>query len=332
MSATAEEIIERRRLRRKLVFWRCAGVLGILVAVGVGVLFAIGPDGLSGRSRPHVARITISGFITENREQLQLINHLATDDAVRAVIVSIDSGGGATVGGEALYAALRALSDRKPTVASIKTVGASAAYMAAIATDHVVAYRSSITGSIGVLFQSPEVSGAMQKLGIALVEVKSSPLKAAPSPFSAPSQDALDVVKGMIDSSYQWFVDIVAERRKLDRATALKLADGRVYSGDQAKAVGLVDAIGGENEAGDWLVKDRHIDAELPILDWRTSDVSGGFSLSKAASALLLRQLGLAPDMMDGSDLPPWMPRLDLDGLLSVWQAPAVLDAKGAAR
>lgn len=330
MALGAEDIIERRRLRRKLVFWRVVGVLAFLAAVGVAILLAVGPEKLGERARPHVARIAIDGFIAEDRAELELIERLARTDAVRAVIVSIDSGGGATVGGEALYDALRQLSAKKPTVASIKTVGASAAYMTAIATDQVFAYRTSITGSIGVLFQSPEVSEAMAKLGIKLTEVKSSPLKAAPSPFEPASPESLAVIRSLIYDSYNWFVDIVAERRRLDRPTALRLADGRVYSGQQAKTAGLVDAIGGEDEARDWLSKQKGIDPAFATVEWKKEEPSRAFSFADAAVRLLARRLGLAPDALDGA--PAFLPALNLDGLLSVWQGPSGLDAGGAVR
>ncbi|SHF63419.1 protease-4 [Kaistia soli DSM 19436] len=332
MALTADDIIERRRLRRKLIFWRVLGVVAFLVAVAVAGVLAVGPDRIGARSSPHVARISIDGFISDDRAELELIDRLAKSDAVRAVIVSIDSGGGATVGGESLYDALRQLSAKKPTVASIKTLGASAAYMTAIATDQIFAYRTSITGSIGVLFQSPEVSEAMAKLGIKLTEVKSSPLKAAPSPFTPPSPESLEVVKSLIDDSYNWFVDIVAERRRLDRPTALKLADGRVYSGQQAKAAGLIDGIGGEGEARDWLSKEKGIDPALSVIEWKKEEPSRGISFADVAVRLVARQLGFAPDALDAGGIAPWLPRLNLDGLLSVWQAPQEFNAGGSAR
>ncbi len=332
MALNADDIIERRRLRRKLVFWRVLGVLALVVAVVVAGVLIAGPDTIGARSMPHVARISIDGFIAEDKAELELIDRLGKNDAVRAVIVSIDSGGGATVGGEALYTALRQLSAKKPTVASIKTLGASAAYMTAIATDQVFAYRSSITGSIGVLFQSPEVSEAMAKLGIKLTEVKSSPLKAAPSPFAPASPESLAVIKSLIDDNYNWFVDLVAERRRLDRPTALRLADGRVYSGQQAKDAGLVDGIGGEDVALDWLTREKGIDPALRVLDWEKERPERGFSFAEVAVRLMARQLGFAPDAIDASGLAPWLPRLNLDGLLSVWQAPDGFDAGGARR
>ena len=330
----ADQIIDRRRLKRKLVFWRVVGLLALVAAIVAGAVLAIGPERIGERSNPHVARISIDGFIADDRAQLELIDRLAETAAVRAVLVSIDSPGGATVGGEALYDALRKLSAKKPTVASIKTLGASAAYMAAIATDHVVAYKTSITGSIGVLFQSPEVSEAMQKLGIKLIEVKSSPLKAAPSPFEPATPEALAVIQGLIGDSYDWFVGIVAERRNLDRPQALRLSDGRVYSGSQALAAGLIDEVGGEGEAFDWLVKNKGIDPTMRIVEWKKEKPESSFSFAQAALSLLARQAGLDPAMLGAVGLGRLMPeRLNLDGLLSVWQAPAALnDAEGARR
>ncbi|BCP55908.1 Clp protease [Kaistia sp. 32K] len=334
MSLDADQIIDRRRLRRKLTTWRILAFLAAALAVVGGALLAAGPEGITGRSRPHIARLSLSGFISENRDQLELIEKIGNSPAVQGVIVSINSGGGATTGGEALYDAIRKLSAKKPTVASIRTIGASAAYMSAIATDHVVAYRSSITGSIGVLFQSPEVSAAMEKLGIKLTEVKSSPLKAAPSPFAPPTPEALAVIDSLIRDTYNWFVDIVAERRKLDRPRALALADGRVFSGHQALEAGLIDEIGGEEVAIAWLAKEKGVDAKLRVIDWKPEESSLPFSFSNAAIVWLAREIGVSPDFLRASGIADLIPaRLQLDGLLSVWHAPSGLnDAEGAPR
>ncbi len=329
----ADEIIDRRRLRRKLSFWRVVGLIAIVAAIAGGVVLAIGPDAIGERSRPHIARLSVNGFIAQDQSELDLIERISNNDAVRGVIVSIDSGGGATVGGEALYDAIRKLAAKKPTVASIKTVGASAAYMTAIATDHVVAYKSSITGSIGVLFQSPEISEAMAKLGIKLTEIKSSPLKASPSPFAPATPEATAVIEGLIRDSYDWFVDIVAERRKLDRPTAVRLADGRIYSGRQALAAGLIDEIGGEEQAVAWLAKAKGVDANLRILDWQKEGRSSAFSFAHAAVTWLAVQAGLPPEFVRASGISDLIPaRLQLDGLLSVWQAPLALNDAGGTR
>jgi protease-4 len=332
MTMDADQIVDRRRLRRKLTFWRVVAFL-VLAAAIVGALLYAARDSLGG---PQIARVTVSGFIGEDREQLKMLDRIADSDAVKAVIVSIDSTGGSTAGGEALYEALRKLAAKKPLVATIGTVGASAAYMTAIATDHIVARRTSITGSIGVIFEYPEVSQLLRTLGVTMEEIKSAPLKAEPSPFHPASDEAKAVIAGMITDSYNWFVDIVAERRKLQRADALRLADGRVFTGRQALDQKLIDEIGGEPEAIAWLGSARAVDVKLPVRDWKPDRAGGGFLSADAIGLWIARQLGLGPLMLKGEVLDRVLPeRLKLDGLMSVWQGPSGGDgasAGGAAR
>jgi protease-4 len=334
MTFEADQIVDRRRLRRKLSFWRVVAVLALILAVIGGTLFATGRNGFFGVTSPQIARITLSGFIMTDRERDEMMEKLAKNDQVKAVIVSIDSTGGATTGGEALYESLRKLTEAKPTVATVNTVAASAAYMAAIATDHIVARRTSITGSIGVLFQYPEVSQLMDKIGVRVEEVKSAPLKAEPSPFKPASPEARQVIAGIVSDTYNWFVDIVAERRGLARGTALTLADGRIFTGQQALEQKLIDAIGGEAEALTWLARERGIDTKLPIKDWEPERESEGFFFfSEAISLWFAKELGLPGDLIRGSIIDELVPeRLKLDGLLSVWQGPSGGEAGPAAR
>lgn len=324
MSMTADQIVDRRRMRRKLSFWRFVGLVALVVAVGgLAVAFA-GKDAFPGLSEPQIARINISGFIAEDRNQTALIERLAKDDNVKGVIVSIDSTGGSTTGGEALYEALRELADKKPTVASIGTVGASAAYMAAIATDHIVARRTSITGSIGVIFQYPEVSELMDKIGVKVEDIKSGPLKAEPNPFEPATPEARAVIAGLVTDTFNWFVDIVAERRDMQRHQALTLADGRIYSGNQALAAKLIDEIGGEDEAIAWLAT-RGVDEKLPVKLWKPKNEDDRLlPYANAVALWVAQQLGLAPATLPGEMMDRIVPAsLKLDGLLSVWQGPA---------
>ena len=245
-------------------------VVGALVlAAGRGRVPAVSP-------RPQIARVTISRLHhRRSRRRSSSSTSSPRPTRVKGVIVAINSTGGATAGGEALYEGLRKLAAKKPTVATIGTVGASAAYMAAIATDHIVARRTSITGSIGVLFDSPEVSELLDKLGVSVEEIKSAPLKAEPSPFKPASPEAKAVISGIVADTYDWFVDIVAERRDLARADALALADGRIFTGRQALAAKLIDEIGGEEAAIDWLAT-KGVDRKLPVKDWKRERSGGG--------------------------------------------------------
>jgi protease-4 len=212
-------------------------------------------------------------------------------------------------------------------VATLGTVGASAAYMAAIATDRIVARRTSLTGSIGVLFEYPEFSGLLDKLGVRVEEIKSAPLKAEPNMFKPASEEAKAVIAGIVNDSYNWFVDIVAERRGLDRAQALTLADGRIFTGGQAFSAKLVDEIGGEDVAIAWLAT-KGVDKNLPVRDWQPREDRSWFPLGNSAVIPWVAHiLGLSPDPATTAVLDRILPEnLMLDGLQSVWQAPSRRD------
>lgn len=321
MTFEADQIVDRRRLRRKLTFWRVAAFVIALIAILVA--FGLSDrDSVPGWAGPQIARLTIDGFILDNRRQTELIDKVAESSAVKAVIVSINSGGGATAGGEALYESLRKLAKAKPTVATIGTLGASAAYMAAIATDHIVARRTSITGSIGVIFQAPEVSKLLDTVGVHVEELKSAPLKAEPSPFKPATEEAKAVIQGVVNDTYDWFVDIVAERRNLARPDAKVLADGRIFTGRQALAAALIDEIGGEEQAIAWLAEKKGVDKKLPVKDWAPRKAGGVFSLTDSMLLWIGEKTGFGPALLGKTVIDRLLPEsLKLDGLLSVWQA-----------
>ncbi len=319
MSMTADQIVDRRRLRRKVTFWRVTGFIAVVLVILLAIALGTGREGFPLNNEPQIARITISGFIADDPAETRMLADLAGNDAVKGVIVAINSTGGATTGGEALYEGLRKLAAAKPTVATIGTFGASAAYMAAIATDHIVARRTSITGSIGVLFVYPNVSELLTRLGITVEDIKSAPLKASPSPWEKTSPEARAIMEGVVKDTFDWFVDIVAERRNMPRGVAAALADGRVYTGHQALGAQLIDEIGAEPEAIAWLGT-KGVDTKLPIRDWAPQKSGGGFfPLSDAVLVWFAQKMGLDP--LVAPLLNRVLPEgLKLDGLLSVWQ------------
>ncbi|RVD70824.1 signal peptide peptidase SppA, partial [Mesorhizobium sp. M4A.F.Ca.ET.029.04.2.1] len=224
MAMRADDLIDRRRLRRKLTFWRVAALAVAAVAL-IALSSWVYRDDFTGQAVDHIAKVRIEGTITEDEELIKRLETIRESSKVKGVILSIDSPGGTTVGGESIFEEVRKLAADKPVVAEVGTLAASAGYMIASAADHIVARKSSIVGSIGVLIQYPDVSGLMDKLGIKLEEVKSSPLKASPSPFKPTNEDERAMVRKLILDSYDWFVGIVAERRKMTREQALALAD-----------------------------------------------------------------------------------------------------------
>lgn len=307
-------IADRRQLRRKLTFWRVAAIL----VAAVALFAAIASSWPTSSIEDHIARVSISGIIQDDQELLERLDRIAKNNRAKALVVSITSPGGTTYGGEVVFKALRKVAEKKPVVSDVRTLAASAGYMIATAGDTIVAGESSITGSIGVIFQYPQLKELMDKIGVSLDEVKSAPLKAEPSPFHPASEEAKAMIRRMVDDSFAWFVDLVADRRKLPREEVLKLADGSIYTGRQALNVKLVDKLGGEDAIRDYL-QTRDVKRSLPIVDYEKPRRSSlfGFGLDGANWLKGLLGTGIDPseviEKLGGQ-------KLFLDGLVSVWQ------------
>lgn len=302
MTFAADHAIDRRRLKRRLSAWRIVAILAI-AALAIGAVMRAGGVTLG----KHVARVTIKGVIVNDLERDRAIADLADERRVRAVIVHLDTPGGTVVGGERLYRTLRKLAEKKPVVAVMGTTATSAGYMVALGADRMVADQGSITGSIGVIMQTTDLSKLLETLGIGTEAIKSGALKGQPSPFEPLTPEARKASKEVVDDTYAMFLDMVVERRKLPREEARALADGRIYTGRQALEKGLVDELGGEEAARAWLKKERGIDDKLPAEDVDLDTAKGGmFGLDRVMAWI-----------MGGKTL--LSERLTLDGLVSVW-------------
>ncbi len=321
MALDADQIVERRRLRRRVSLWR---VLAIILA-GVAVVAGLAAAGATiFDPRPtHVARVEMSGLITGGRGQIEMLRRIAESSSVRALVVVVDSPGGTTAGSEAIYDAIRKVAEEKPVVAQLETVAASGGYAVALAADHIVARQNTITGSIGVVMQWADVRDLLESLGVEVESVKSDPLKAAPSPFEPTSEEARAMLRGMVEDSYDWFIGLVAERRGLDPDQVRAVGDGRVMTGRQALAAALVDALGGEDEARDWLAETHDIDRDTSIRNWRPSSSISGIGSGRAV-AWLARVVGLEA-FAQTVERRLATGGVGLDGLVSVWH-PQVLE------
>ena len=199
-------------------------------------------------------------------------------------------------------------------------MAASGGYIAAMAGDHIVAQGNSIVGSIGVLFQYPKVEDLLNHLGVKVEEIKSSPLKAVPNFFEPTTPEARAAIKSLVMDSYSWFRGMVHERRGLDGQSLDNVSDGRVFTGRQALDLKLVDALGFEQAAVDWLVKTKGIDASLPVRDWELRGRLRQLSFLHLGPAAL-HALGLEAlaDRIEGASTVQALERLNLDGLLALW-------------
>jgi protease-4 len=320
MSLDADLIVDRRRMRRKLTFWRVIAI-GVVVVALAG-LAAAGSKrmGLTG-VRPYIARVTISGLIRGDRERVEAIERLAQSSFARAVIVHVDSPGGTTAGSEQLYDALSRLRDKKPLVIVVDSLAASGGYITALAGDHIVAQQTSLVGSIGVLFQYPNFADLLEKIGVKVEAVKSSPLKASPSGFEPTSPEAKAALESIIKDSYAWFKGMVQDRRHLSDAELQAVDDGRVFTGHQAIDLKLIDELGDERVAIAWLAKEKSVDGKLPVRDYELSDRFGDLPFLHAAVVAMLDATGLATLARRFED---WgavaeVERFNLDGLLALW-------------
>src|SRR6266498_1683265 len=273
MSLDADTIVDRRRMRRKLTFWRiCAIIVAICAVVAVGAaLRAPGTEAWTGSPAGSIARVTITGLIRSDLQRVEALERLGKSRA-RAVIVHINSPGGTTAGSEQLHDALMQLKEQKPLVVVVDGLAASGGYITAIAADHIVALETSLVGSIGVLFQYPNVTDLLKTLGVKVEEIKSTPLKASPNGFEPTSPEARAAIEAIVSDSYAWFRNLVKARRQLDDPMLDRVADGRVFTGRQSVGLKLIDELGDERMALAWLAKEKNIDPKTPVRDYQLHD------------------------------------------------------------
>jgi len=187
-----------------------------------------------------------------------------------------------------------------------------------------VAQGTSLVGSIGVLFQYPNVGDLLKTIGVKIEEIKSSPLKAAPNGYEPTSPEARAAIEALVNDSYDWFRDMVRDRRKMDDATLQRVTDGRVFTGRQGLELKLVDEIGTEQTAVDWLAKEKGLKPDTPVKDWELKPRFGDLTMLHLATAVVLEAVGL---QSLAQRLEQWgsiraVERLNLDGLLALWHPP----------
>jgi protease-4 len=322
MSLDADAIVDRRRMRRKLTFWRVSAVVIALLALA-GLAFALVPGRELIAGGDFIARIKVEGLIRDNRERVEAIEKLAKSPA-KAVILHIDSPGGTTAGSQQLYDALRGLQAKKPLVVVVDGLAASGAYVAALSSDHIIAHDTSLVGSIGVLFQYPNFVDALKTLGIKMESIKSSPLKAAPNGFEPTTPEARAAIESIILDSFAWFKDLVKQRRKMDDAQLAAVSDGRVFTGRQGVGLKLVDALGNEKTALAWLAKEKNVPADTPVRDVSLQPRFGELSFLHVA-AWTFQAMGLSAfaQRIETWSAVQAVEKLNLDGLLALWHPPS---------
>jgi protease-4 len=319
MSLDSDVIVDRRRIRRKLTFWRVtSALLAIAAVVAIGV-FAT-PSGRNALATSNsIARVNIEGLIRSDQTRVEALERLEKSDSA-AVIVHVNSPGGTTAGSEQLYESLVRLKAKKPLVVVVEGLAASGGYITAIAADHIIAQQSSLVGSIGVLFQFPNFSELLKTVGVKVEEVKSSPLKAAPNGFEPTSPEARAALDALVKDSYAWFRDLVKTRRGMDDALLEKVADGRVFTGRQAVDLKLIDELGDEKTAIAWLVAQKNVKGDLPVREFKLEPRFGDLTFLRTAASITLDALGLNAIARQVEQAGMGVDHLGLDGMLALWR------------
>ena len=316
-------IVDRRRLRRKLSFWRVASALIAVVAVvAVGVYATPSGRKLTGASA--IERVNIEGLIRSDQNRAEALERLGEVECARGHRAH-QSPGGTTAGSEQLYDALMRLKAKKPMVVVVEGLCASGGYIAALASDHIVAQQTALVGSIGVLFQFPNFTDLLKTVGVKVEEVKSSPLKAAPNGYEPTSPEARAALDALVKDSYAWFRTLVQNRRSMDDAQLDKVADGRVFTGRQAVDLKLIDQLGDEKTAIAWLVSAKNVKPDLPVRDFKLSPRFGDMTFLRTAASVTLDALGLSTiaRQVEQAGVVRAVDRLGLDGMLALWEPAA---------
>lgn len=283
-------IIDRKLLLKKITLWRVISIL-LLVFFIFNLLYQ---DVTRSTGTAFIAEVKINGFIDDNSYRNKKLLELATNKKIKAVIVNIDSPGGSFVGGERLYNNLRKISEQKPVIAVLGNIATSAAYLTALGADYIVASQGTITGSVGVLLQSAELTNLADKLGIKPVIIKSSAFKAVPNFAEKINIEQQDYLQDLINQSSEIFYNLVLERR-IDLAEEVKqeVKLGKIFIGKSALAMNLIDELGDIESAKLWLKKqnikiDKVKEFNLEKKDHQIKSLLKGFFIPNIESSLKL--------------------------------------------
>lgn len=270
-------MMERSSLYKRIFSLKIALALaGVIIA---GILYKEGGKEVNNTQNNYIGLIKIDFEIFDDYKFDKILEEAAKDSTMKALVVDINSPGGTTGASEKIYHKLKQIKTRVPIVASIGTIGTSGAYMVALAADKIYALNTTITGSIGVIVQMTELVEIAKKLGIKFRSYKSSPLKATPNPMEAATAESDAAIMSLITDSHQYFIDLVMKNRQIPLKEAVKLADGRIFTGRQAISNKLVDEIGTVDDAVKWLIDEKKIASNLEVIELKPKKLNGFYDM-----------------------------------------------------
>ena len=214
-----------------------------------------------------IAKIYIEGIIHDRKDLIEQIDALADNQNVKGLITIVNSPGGTYVASKELYDSIKILSKTIPTVVYMKEMATSGGYLASLSSDRIYSNAGTITGSVGVILQTADISVLLDKIGINPVIVKSGELKAVPNPAEKVDDYKLRYLEDVIKKMQIEFLNIVREDRNVTESIIQVVADGRILTGREAKKLKLIDDIGNERDALNWLKKEADVKDDIKIKD-----------------------------------------------------------------
>ena len=218
------------------------------------------------KESPFIAKLSIDSIIMNNPEFIRKLDSLKNNKNLKAVLVDVNSPGGTVVGSREIYNNLKKISENIPVAISMKEVAASGGYMVALAGNKIFCYEGTITGSVGVIMQSVNIEKLLQSLGIEPVIFKSGELKAKPNPVEGLNSNEKDIIQNVIESIHESFLTMVKNNRKISEDNLKIISDGRIFTGIEAKKINLVDEIGSEKDALDWLKTETSVEKDIDVI------------------------------------------------------------------
>ena len=228
-----------------------------------------------------IAKITIEGIIKDRNDILEQLKKLDNDENVKGLITVINSPGGTYVGSKEIHESIKNLSKKIPTVAYMREIATSGGYLVSLSSDRIFGNEATITGSVGVILQTANISELLNKLGINPLIIKSGDLKAVPNPAEEIDEEKLNYLKDIIQKMQTEFLNLVKKNRDISSSTIDLVSDGRIVTGKQAKDLKLIDAVGTEIDALSWLRQEAGLGDDVKVKDLSIqTDITQVFNLN----------------------------------------------------
>ena len=225
------------------------------------------------KQSPFIAKLSLEGMINNESNFIEQIKQLEHKENLKAILILVNSPGGTFVSSKEIYDSLKLFDETIPIAVYMKEVATSGAYLVSLGADKIFANTGTITGSVGVILQTADITKLLDKIGVNPLVIKSGDLKAVPNLVEKTNEVQLEYIKDIVLLMQEDFIKIVNLERKISRKNQEKVSDGRIFTSKQAKQIKLIDEVGNEKDALNWLKKKANLDDKIKIIDYaQTSD------------------------------------------------------------